>query len=328
MRDSDALAVLHMVVREYPRMGQMVNVMRADRGGKLPDWPDWCFLPLAGWYAIASDQHGVDRLSPGQAAELAPLAALGTWRYTQGIYRPDQDALAALATSEVGGNLPSDVLLRLPEWCVYVETPGLAFGEQPTLGFWAHLESDANDGHAELRLVLHWAGGLLPIIIYLGAWPLSEAIARSFATSAANAALIGLPMLTPTDMPARMAAAVQPYLSLLLYLCSEEPDIDYSRLSNHWPSRPRPAHTKHGYQLFPAAAPRVYEVGREIGRQLREADPIPHGDPTGRHMRAHIRRAHWHGYWLGPRTGPQKFVYRWLHPLLVGGQPEHDSIEE
>lgn len=317
---SRPLATLRMVAEAYPRMGRMVNGLRADRDKRLPDWPDWCFLPLAGWYAVASDQHGVDWLSPSQAAELAPLAALGTWRYTQGVYRPNSDALAALAASEFGGNLPSDLFLRLPEWCVYVETPGLAFGEQPTLGFWAHLESDANDSHVELRLLLHWDAGLLPIVIYLGAWPLDEAIARSFATSAANAALIGLPMLTPTDMPARMAAAVQPYLSLLLYLCSDEPDIDFSRVPNHWPGRPRPEKTKYGWQLFPAAAPRIYAVGQEIGRQLREADSAPPGDPTGRHIRAHVRRGHWHGYWTGPRTGPQKFVYRWLHPYVAGGK--------
>lgn len=313
------LAVLHAITAEYPRLGQWVNRMRAERGRSLPDWPEWCFLPFAGWYALACDQHQVSKLTPQQASGLAALAALGTWRYTQGIYRPDPDALAALSDSALNGDLPSDVLLRLPEWCVYVETPGLAYLDIPTAGFWSHLESDQNDGHIELRLLLDTDAGPLPAaIIYLGPWTLVEAINRSLATSASNAAEIGLPLTLPVDTPQRIAAAIQPYLSLLLYLCSDEPDIDYSRLPNHWPGRPRPEKTKHGWQLFPAAAPRVYAVGQEIGRQLRAA--VPPGDPTGRHVRAHVRRGHWHGYWTGPRTGQQKFVYRWLHPYVAGGK--------
>lgn len=328
------ITILQTVTAAYPRLGQWVNRMRAERGTALPDWPEWCFLPFAGWYAVASDQYGVDRLNPQQAAGLSTLAALGTWRYSQGIYRPDPDTLAALAASTLSGQLPSDVFMRLPEWCVYIETPGLAYMDTPTAGFWAHLEHDANDGHAELRLLLN-GEARLPIIIYLGAWSLTEAIARSFATSASNAAEVGLPLVTPTDLPARMAAAIQPYLALLLYLCSDEPDIDYSRLPGRLPSRPKPEKTKRGWQLFPATAPRVYEVGREIGQQLRQAQvdtisvlPQQGADaPTGRHVRAHIRRGHWHGYWTGPRSGSQRFIYHWIPPLLAGGRTGDPEAE-
>jgi hypothetical protein len=38
-------------------------------------------------------------------------------------------------------------------------------------------------------------------------------------------------------------------------------------------------------------------------------------------VRSHIRRAHWHGYWTGPKKEPEKrkFKLLWLHPILVGG---------
>ncbi|MDR1660399.1 MAG: hypothetical protein LBR94_08720, partial [Desulfovibrio sp.] len=56
--------------------------------------------------------------------------------------------------------------------------------------------------------------------------------------------------------------------------------------------------------------------------------PPRHGTGESAPRRAHIRRAHWHGYWTGPRKPRpdipeerqwRRFSYRWLHPMLVGG---------
>ena len=47
--------------------------------------------------------------------------------------------------------------------------------------------------------------------------------------------------------------------------------------------------------------------------------------------RPHIRRAHWHGYWAGPRKPKldmpedqqqRRFFYHWLHPMIVGGKED------
>src|SRR5690606_17927303 len=127
----------------YPDAWRLVDDMRADRGKGLPDWPDWCFLPFAGAYAIVS---GGRTLSPLEAGDVARLGALAAWRVTQGIYRFDPDLYRALLGTPVEGDLPVDIILRLPEWCVYIETPGYIFGADPLHGFFAHLESDANDG--------------------------------------------------------------------------------------------------------------------------------------------------------------------------------------
>ena len=53
------------------------------------------------------------------------LAAIGTWRYSQGIYRFDDSVYEALRDTVPSGDMPVDVLYRLPEWCVYIETPVL-----------------------------------------------------------------------------------------------------------------------------------------------------------------------------------------------------------
>ncbi len=64
----------------------------------------------------------LDPLTPN--AKLASIALVGTmaaWRPTQGIYRFATNLLDELWDTPVTGDLPSDLLHRLPEWCVYIE---------------------------------------------------------------------------------------------------------------------------------------------------------------------------------------------------------------
>jgi hypothetical protein len=77
----------------------MVEQFLADRGRDVPSWPRWCFLPLAGWYAIKSAHIGKDRLGLDRAGDIARLAALGTWRYSLGVYRYDQAGYDALIST-------------------------------------------------------------------------------------------------------------------------------------------------------------------------------------------------------------------------------------
>jgi hypothetical protein len=59
-----------------------------------------------------------------------------------------------------------------------------------------------------------------------------------------------------------------------------------------------------------------------MGAAIRKAKiAIESEDRGGTHAspRPHVRRAHWHTYWTGPRKDPQKRkpVLKWLSPILV-----------
>ena len=41
------LAPLRQVAQQYPGLWQQLDRLRAQRGRGLPQWPDWCYLPLA-----------------------------------------------------------------------------------------------------------------------------------------------------------------------------------------------------------------------------------------------------------------------------------------
>jgi len=314
---------LNAAGRLYPRAWKLVEDFREQRGKALPDWPDWCFLPVSGWYAIVSERFGADRLPPEAIPDVGSLAALGTWRYSQGIYRFDPDLFAALTKTELTGDVPADVLLRLPEWCVYIETPGYEFEQGEVLhGFFAHMESDANNNRIELRLLLDYSGGLRPFPLHIGPWPLAEAVHKALVETLLQATAAGAPAKVPSiDAEQGLARWLTPLLSLLLYLCSDEPEI--GERAEPKPQHPKPTRVKGGWRLFPAARPRIWPVGIEIGQTLRAT--LARGDAERKGPRPHLRRAHWHGFWSGPRDGERRFQYKWLAPIVVGSVPEKNS---
>jgi hypothetical protein len=74
---------LAMAGRLYADAWRQADTMRAGRGKGLPDWPDWCYLPIAGTQAIVAEDARIpveelhlrypERLP--DAARLAGLAA-------------------------------------------------------------------------------------------------------------------------------------------------------------------------------------------------------------------------------------------------------------
>lgn len=116
------LAAIH---QRYPRAWIQVEDLRRDRGRGLPAWPDWCYLPLAGAYAIVSG-GGERKVSLERSLDIARIGALGAWRVSQGIYSFDADVLDGLWQTPIDGEIPEEILYRLPEWCVYIATPDSA----------------------------------------------------------------------------------------------------------------------------------------------------------------------------------------------------------
>ena len=112
-------------------------------------------------------------------------------------------------------------------------------------------------------------------------------------------------------------------LQLLLYLCSDEPDMPEIE-------HPQKRRTFSGGVRTPDET-RVWDVGVRISAAIRSCNaqrqrlsgysaddviPVSHASP-----RPHVRSAHWHTYWTGPRNAVfplRKPVMRWIPPLPVG----------
>lgn len=311
---SRPLSHLQLAGSRYPGAWKHVEMFRQARGVDLPAWPEWCFMPVSAWHAIVSQGKP---LPPHLIGDVARLAALGTWRYSKGVYRIDLDVFTQLTKTPVIREIPSDVLLRLPEWCVYIETPGLSWFGTALHGFFVHLESDINDGRKELRFLLDCDSGLAGIPIHIGPWTLIESVDR-MAAEADKFRQPGTPALSGTDNVPDIASQIQPLLSLTLYLCCDEPDIQDRTNPGSKPGRPTPTKTKRGLRWFEAPHVRLWSAGATTGEALRQATAI--SEDTGRKVSPHLRRAHWHGFWRGPIDGERKFFVKWLPPTLVASR--------
>ena len=110
-------------------------------------------------------------------------------------------------------------------------------------------------------------------------------------------------------------------LQLLLYLCSDEPDMPEIE-------HPQKRKTLSG-RVRPPEEPRVWDVGVRISNVIRRcresgvsyrydenAEPGSHASP-----RPHVRSAHWHTYWTGPRQAhfpERKPIVKWIPPIPIG----------
>ena len=326
------LGYLHAIEQRYPRAWDWAEQMRLRRGKDIPGWPDWCYLPIAGTNSIVENDSGMslDELkahAPERLDDSAALAALGAWRLTQGIYRFDATLYEALIKSKISGDVPHEVLYRLPQWCVYLETPGMLLGSTvPMYGAFVHLDYAFPLGRPRLQILLDLDRGggstLVGFPLPLGDWPLAKSLELMVGRSDTR----GQGYSIPEGLSELLHPVLEPILSLLLYICTEAGE------AGDGPVRPAacaPSSTGQAPQPVQAQQPRIWDVGAQLGAALRRAAQAQHAEPAqgaGRSPKPHVRLAHWHGFRQGPRKHPggspipvaeQELIVRWLPPIPV-----------
>lgn len=309
--------VLKGISRKWPNWWQQVKIFRAEKAKSSLTWPDWCYLPISASVAIATQGAEIKTQEDMIALGLSPstIAAAAAWRVTQGVYRFDPDLYNSLVNQPMDDNLPCEALHRLPEWCVYIETIPENTDKDHVVGFWAHLEYDDSPAHEELRLVLFWnTGDLLPVSIYIGDWTLEEGLRRYIEEAIKQAAKYGIQIPGSVYNVQDAAALVQ----LVLYLCADNADMPQVR---HPSGRVRMSG-----QVDVPRQERYWTVGERIGAAIRKYQNESNTEQGNEYIpdsiharpRPHIRRAHWHHYWTGPRQGERKLILHWLPPIPVG----------
>lgn len=252
--------------QRYPEAWKDYQKFRVGRGGDLPNWPDWCWCPLAAAYAIISG-GGPNKILFEMGSEIGIVGALSAWRMTKGIYRFDTDLFSALWSTQIEGDLPIDILYYLPEWCVYIEAPdGYKWFDSVLLGWYTYLEWDVNENRPELRFVLDCEDRLWPYSIHLDKSNLIDCVAASMETSKINARKeyqFEIPEID--DHAEKIAEIIEPLVSVSLYLCSQAADISDLRGHREHPGNPRHTKTKEGMRTFSASNNTVWLTGYRIG---------------------------------------------------------------
>lgn len=299
--------------------------MRESKGRPgTPDWAEWCYAPIAAPLAFLFETGRQDAVRQGRAAVLAALAA---WRATKGIYRFDPAVFEELWESPVRGAIPGEVLRTMPEWCCYVETPGKKFLGENLLGFFVHLEEDVKTGRMELRFALNSDSAinpLFPTLIHV-AGTIDQSIQSAVAATQKFVKEKGGSEAELSMIEEIQRATKEPLealTSLTLYLCAQAAEIRDLSGKREAPSKPAPQRTGKKMRVATAVEQTIWECGWRIGPALRAAAVAE--DSAGRAAgersgpRPHIRRSHWHGYWVGSGND-KKAILKWLHPILVGG---------
>ncbi len=287
-----------MVESQFPGIFSALDNVRAYTIGDI-FWPEWCYLPM-GAVAAYLDKYGgeneiiySDQYSNENAEFLTylPLVTpLLAWRQTKGIYRIDPELLQSLKETPIN-KLPVGVLYQMPEWALLLELEGIIL--------FTSLEYDVKLNQPELRFLFITETGFAPFVIHLTQETLEEAIDASF-KQAKQKAIENKNLFKERDLKEFLDANVNskaqefitPFVSVLLYICSQKADIVNPDNPTSRPSRKtKPSDNPN---------PRVWEVGYRIGTALKQArlnEAAQQGN-RGAHQRprAHIRRAHWHSF--------------------------------
>lgn len=266
----------------------------------------------------------LDAVRATGAANTVPLAgvvmpALYVWSRTKGIWHFDTDLYRAIKESDLRGKIPVDMLGRLPEWCPYIILENEKMADGRTIDGAFVMITNTHCGPMLVVLANETGatggdGNWMPMSI-----PLRETVEES------ARALRGI----WADDPSRQQRIFENYdvretiLKLALYLCSDEPDLTRARPTT---KRRRPA-------CSPVRDCTLWPIGIRIGAALRAHASAANSSVTdsGRSIRPHVRRAHWHCYWTGSRTDEEgnhrqgeRLALRWIAPILIGGEP-HDA---
>ncbi|MCL2746914.1 MAG: hypothetical protein FWE48_07520 [Coriobacteriia bacterium] len=312
--------------KRYPKFGRKVDLLREGKGRLTEDWPEDVLLPHGAWMGIGEFYSGSPEYTDfmakvAMATEAMEFAAVGTWKYSKDIYRFDPDVFKALIETPLSDTAPLKIFRRLPSWSVYIEYPEM---RGPDYGVYCHLDYEYRSGAWELRLTHDSTVGAkatIPIELSENI-TIEEAIARHSKEASdehSDTELSALYKEIEVIAKPEITKTIKADLSLLMYICSEQPEIINHANPSTQPSRLAPKKVKGGMKLFEPSGVRIWHVGDETGKAIRTSRSAK---GEGGKKAPHIRRAHWHGYWKGPRDGERTFDYRWLAPIAVNVDSE------
>lgn len=265
------------------------------------------------------------------AEELMSISSMYLWRKTKGVYRFSPELYEELTKQEIDSDLHMEAFFQMPAWAVYIETPGLKFAGRDMEGFIAHIDyaldhNKPNDRHTDLQLVIFLKGVYQPVLIALpfGSGTVKDALERlddvdkqSLKDNYKQFPGANI-VFKETAMEERLATYV-PMLNLLMYLCSEEPDVERHDQPSGYNYRKEKGSIPKEHRLWDVGA-RISHVIRKYREEEKEEGKRGGRGDSGHTVRPHVRCAHWHKYWVGPRDEvfpKRKIIVKWLPPIPV-----------
>ena len=313
---------LAYILKNVPKLGQVIDQIRQARGtGDLSNWPDNVLLPAQVWvnvyfslfYGRLPDRPTV--LPDALEADISSLMAVGTWMYSRDIYRFNPDAFKAIASTEIPDNVPLHIFRDLPSWSLYIEFPQSDVMPDNISGYgcYVHLNYDNNHGAWELILTLDDNAPLYIMPLELtDSMTLEQAIMSYSEADVAGLDDISRQLIADdmANLP-KFVAAVKPVLSLLLYICSGNAEINGAQ--HH---RMPFAGIKSTSKLIAPPETSCMLVGKQLGDDIREQHLNGCGD---------LRWAYWDVGLHNAGSEQTEVSCKWMPPTLADGYRGADN---
>lgn len=314
MTDCAPLNALNRLTAEHPRVWEYADTLHND----LCDWDSrLCYINVSAAIACLS---GGRTPTPEDYGQAALCAALATWRRNKLVYRFDIGIADELVASAEDIKIPVEILYQMPAPCI----------DEMVDGFLVFVEDDSQAKEKELRIIYLQKNGQILLqsfihlvpngTIYDGLQKAKKVIRKNMEQEDAITSLKAERTIRQVDEFYQYACeAVQ----LILYICAENADMieDEQQVKIFRPSN----RILDKYREI-----RKYNVGVKAGELLRQSEVKKHSrsgadneETSIREIRTHIRRSHWHHYWVGSKKERQ-LVLRWLPATIVN--PDKDDL--
>src|SRR6478609_1639881 len=235
---------LTTVATANPNIWRRVDEIRAVSSRQSPS-PSWWFLPFSTLKKLGCE-------FPGIVSKISCFEGLAAWRPTQGIYVFDPLLLDELSDTIADRPIPGEVILRMPEWCIYLTSAtGFLVGDEGLCGCFAFLSYDDSIDQPALRFLLDFGADSLmaTIAIPLNGVSITEGVQQSCADMAHILRTAdrreALCELAEIDLTA-YTRAVTPLVNLVVYICSVNSDIVGFRHGGQVPRHPIAVRTRRG----------------------------------------------------------------------------------
>lgn len=287
----------------------------------LVTWDDWLYAAFDCYSPNWKSGLNVGDPIPNHLIHNLPcptgeIVSLGTWLLTKNIYRFKNEIAKELAKNEFEGKLPS-FLINISELCIYVQTDN----------FDLYLEGSKVHGviftitelcykRVLVSTVFLESGAARTLVLLLSDGQTIEQCLNEFIKEFQDSRAV-----FSADELADYQSLQKKLINILLWFSLTDPDYSPLLPENH--------KEKNGIQKI-KGQPRLYEaekykpfiVGSAMANHIRtfNSDLFEFNGVTSSNKRkAHLRRAHYHLYWLGPKGSYEQYEFKWIPVTMVSG---------
>ncbi|WP_212387119.1 hypothetical protein [Acinetobacter junii] len=148
MNSLQPLDILENISSTYKGLWKIIE-SKIINNYELPQWDSNVLLPYAEWLPLLLDiskpdwKKGLKQgdMMPINGIDFTSICAIGTWRYSKGIYKVDDLIAKNLIKTDISIKIPSMLLLNQPEWSIYVDTTNfdIFLKDKKVIGFWSNI---------------------------------------------------------------------------------------------------------------------------------------------------------------------------------------------